>query len=319
MLVIPIIASLGLLIPKTSSRAITSPAGTADTMEVLAPVNHSLKKIKEIIKKTNGCLVWGGGLSLAPADDKIIHVSRPLGLESYDKMIVSIMAKQVAMGVDYLVIDMPYGPTAKVKSLKTAKEIEKKFIWVGKKFGIKIKVVMTEALEPVGRGVGPALEARDVLRVLQQHPLRPLDLEKKAVYLAGLLLELKGFCKKGQGNKIAAEQIKSGAAWKKMNEIIVAQGGKKNIQSETLISGALRYEIHAKKTGKVVMIDNRAIDEVCMNLGAPHEKIAGMHFHVDHGDNIKKGAKLFTLYTRSQDRINLALKALENHQIVVIK
>lgn len=319
MLVIPIIASLGLFIPKTSSRAITSPSGTADTMEVLAPVNHTMKKIKEIIKKTGGCLVWGGGLALAPADDKIIEVSRPLATESYDKMIVSIMAKKIAMGVDYLVIDLPYGPTAKVKDLKIAKEIAKKFVWIGKKFKIKVKVIMTQALEPIGRGVGPALEARDVLRVLQQHELRPLDLEKKAIYLAGELLELKGFCQKGQGKKIAEKQIKSGAAWKKMNEIIVAQGGKANIKADTLVSGAIRHEIFAPKTGKVVLIDNKAINEICMNLGAPHEKIAGMHFHVDYGEKIKKGDKLFTLYAKNQDRINLGLKALKNYQVVVIK
>jgi len=319
MLVIPIIASLGIYIPKTSSRAITSPSGTADTMEVLAPVTHSLKKIKEIVRKTHACLVWGGGLSLAPADDKIIQVERPLGVESYDKMIVSIMAKKVATGVDYLVIDMPYGPTAKVKSLKTAKEIEKKFIWIGKKFNIKVKVVMTEALEPVGRGVGPALEARDVLRVLQQHELRPLDLEKKAVYLAGQLLELKGFCKKGQGEKVALKQLTSGAAWEKMNEIIVAQGGKKNLKADAVALGGVHYEIHAEKNGKIILIDNKAINEICMNLGAPHEKIAGMHFHVDYGEKVKKGQKLFTLYAKTNDRIKLALTALEKNKVVIIK
>ncbi|MFA5358475.1 MAG: thymidine phosphorylase [Patescibacteria group bacterium] len=319
MLVIPIIASLGLYIPKTSSRAITSPAGTADTMEVLAPVSHSMKKIKEIIKKTHACLVWGGGLALAPADDKIIQVSRPLAMESHDKMIVSIMAKKVAMGVDYLVIDLPYGPTAKVKDLKTGNEIARKFVKLGARFKMKVKVVLTKALEPVGRGVGPALEARDVLRVLQQHELRPKDLENKAVYLAGELLELKGFCKKGQGKKIAMEQLRSGAAWNKMNEIIVAQGGKKNQQSENLVSGAVRYEIHAKKSGKIILIDNKMVNEVCMSLGAPTEKLAGMHFHVDYGEKIKKGDKLFTLYARNQDRINLALQVLNRIEVVKIK
>lgn len=319
MLVIPIIASLGLYIPKTSSRAITSPAGTADTMEVLAPVSHSLEKIKQIVKQTHGCLVWGGGLALAPADDRIIQVSRPLAVESYDKMIVSIMAKKVAMGVDFLVIDIPYGPTAKVKSLAVGKELSKKFIWISKKFGITTKVVMTRAIQPVGRGVGPALEARDVLRVLQQHELRPHDLEVKAINLAGQLLELKKFCKPGQGKVLAKKQLISGAAWEKMNQIIVAQGGKANIKADSVVLGAKNYEIHALKAGKVVSIDNKAINEICMNLGAPNEKIAGIHFHVDVGNKVAKGDKLFTLYARNQDRINLALKALENHPITVVR
>ncbi len=318
MLVIPIIASLGLYIPKTSSRAITSPAGTADTMEVLAPVSHSMDDIKEIIRKTKACLVWGGGLDLAPADDDVITVSRPMAIESYDKMIVSIMAKKVAMGVDYLIIDLPYGPTAKVKDLKTAKELEKKFIWIGRQFKMKVKVFMTKAVQPIGRGVGPALEARDVLRVLQQHDLRPRDLEKKAIALAGELLELKGFCKKGQGVAVARQQIVSGKAWQKMNQIIIAQGGQADIEADEVTLGALRYEIHAPKSGKISLIDNKAINEVCMNLGAPHEKIAGMHFHIRHGQKVKKGDKLYTLYARTQDRLKLAKKALEYKKVITI-
>jgi len=319
MIVVPIIASLDIYIPKTSSRAITSPAGTADTMEVIAPVTHPMSKIKEIVKKTKACLVWGGGLSLAPADDRIIQIQRPISIESFDEMIVSIMAKKVAMGVDYLVIDLPYGPTAKVKDLKIAKEIEKKFIWIANKFKIKIKVVMTKAVQPIGRGIGPALEARDVLRVLQQHDLRPRDLERKALHLAGELLELMNYCRRGQGQKVALKQLISGAAWQKMNQIIIAQGGKKNLKADAVALGALRYEIHAPRSGQVVLIDNKVINEVCMNLGAPHEKIAGMHFHVDHGNKVKKGQKLYTLYARSNDRINLALTALKRQRIVVIK
>lgn len=319
MLVIPIIASLGLTIPKTSSRAITSPAGTADTMEVLAPVEHSLAKIKKIIQKTHGCLVWGGGLALAPADDKIIEVSRPLALESYDKMIVSIMAKKVAMGVDYLLIDMPYGPTAKVKSLAVARTLEKKFIWIGKKFGMKVRVLMTKAEQPVGRGVGPALEARDVLRVLQQHELRPRDLEEKAIALAGELLHLRGVCSVAEGRRRARGQLVSGAAWQKMRQIIIAQGGKGNIKADEVILGTERYEVHADRRGRVTLIDNKAINEICMNLGAPHEKNAGIHFHVDIRDRVQKGDKLFTLYAPSPDRLQLALRALRYHRIVVVR
>jgi AMP phosphorylase len=319
MVVIPIIASLGIYIPKTSSRAITSPAGTADTMEVLAPVSFTMKQIKEIVKKTKACLVWGGGLNIAPADDKIIKISRPLALEPYDKMIVSIMAKKVAMGVDYLVIDMPIGETTKIPNMRTANQLQKKFEWLGRKFHMKVKVIKTLAREPIGRGIGPALEARDVLRVLQQHKLRPRDLERKSIYLAGELLELKGYCRKGQGKKIAQKQLLSGAAWKKMQEIIKAQGGNYNIRSEEIATGAFRYEIHSPKSGKVVLIHDRAINEICMNLGAPHEKIAGIHMHIDWGNKVKKGDKLFTLYAASKERLQLGLAAARKNNVVFIK
>ncbi len=319
MIVTPIIASLGLTMPKTSSRAITSPAGTADTMEVLAPVTFSMSEIRSIVKKTGACLVWGGGLSIAPADDRIIKLSRPLALEPYDKMIVSIMAKKVAMGVDYLVIDMPIGSTAKIGSAKTADQLESKFVYLGRKFGMKVKVIKTLAREPVGRGVGPALEARDVLRVLQRKSLLPQDLEDKSVYLAGELLELKGFCKRGEGERLARRQLESGAAWHKMQQIIAAQGGNPNLDAEAVATGAYRYEIHADKPGSVVVVDDKAINEVCMNLGAPHEKIAGLHLHVRFGERVAKGAKLFTLYAPTQARLTLGLKAQERMPIITIR
>ncbi len=319
MVVVPIIASLGLYIPKTSSRAITSPAGTADTMEVLAPVSFTIKEIKNIVKKTKACLVWGGGLNIAPADDKIIQISRPLALEPYDKMLVSIMAKKVAMGVDYLVIDMPIGETTKIPNRRVANMLEKKFIWLGKKFGMQVKVIKTLAREPVGRGIGPALEARDVLRVLQQHKLRPHDLERKSIYLAGQLLELRGFCKRGQGRKIAYKQLRRGVAWKKMQEIIKAQGGNPDINSEEVATGAFHYEIHAKKSGRIALIHDRAINEICMNLGAPREKIAGIHMHVNWGNKVKKGDKLFTLYAFSKERLQLGVAAARKNTAVFIK
>lgn len=308
-IIVPIIASLGICIPNTSSRAITSPAGTADVIEVLCPVSFSLPEIRKIVKKTKTCLVWGGGLRLAPADDKIIKVSRPLGLEPYDKMIVSIMAKKVATGVDCLVLDIPVGETCKVNRLKYARQIAKKFEYLGRKFGMKIKVMINEAKEPVGQGIGPGLEARDILRVLQQHKFRPMDLEKKAVKQAGALIELMGDCRKGQGRKLALKQIKNGQAWKKMNEVIVAQGGKADWNSEEVMQEVQRYEIHASRSGRIKSVNNRHINEICMNLGAPLDKWAGIHRHVNYGDKVKKGQKLYTMYASNAERLKLGLLA----------
>lgn len=314
-IIVSIVASLGIYIPKTSSRAITSPAGTADTMEVLCPVAFSMEEIKRIVKKTHGCLVWGGGVRMAPADDKIIKVNRPLAIESYDKMIVSIMAKKVATGVDYLLLDIPVGESCKVPNMKDAKYIEKKFKFLAKKFGMKIDVVATPAREPVGTGIGPALEARDVLRVLQGHKFRPMDLENKSCRLAGRLLELTGYCPKGKGLAIAKEQVKNGAAWKTMNNIVIAQNGKKDWNSEEVMQEVNRYEIHAKKTGKIKFVNNKAINEVCMNLGAPMDKFAGIHTHVRYGKNVKKGEKLFTMYASSEERLKLGVIAAKNNII----
>ena len=97
MILVPIIVAAGLTIPKNSSRAITSPSGTADTMEVVAPVTFSVSQIKDIVKRAGGCIVCGGHLGLAPADDVLIQVEEPLAFESFDKFIVSIMARSTAL------------------------------------------------------------------------------------------------------------------------------------------------------------------------------------------------------------------------------
>ena len=320
MVVIPIVASLEkFYVPKTSSRAITSPAGTADTMELLAPVTFSLKKMRRIVQKTGGCIIWGGGVNFAPADDIFIRVSKPLSIEPVDKMIVSILSKKVAEGVEYLLFDIPYGPSVKIHDLKEAKSIEDRVKRLAKKFGIKVVVTMIKALEPVGRGVGPALEARDVLRVLQQKDKRPPDLQKKSVILAGKLLELTGKYKKGTGEAAAIKQLESGAAWKKMQEIIKAQGGDPEVDSDELTKGAKTHRIFSEIEGKVVEVNDEAIDEIARTLGAPQDKKAGVHVHARYGQIVMKGAQLLTLYAESKERLDLAKTALSRQPVYTIK
>lgn len=318
MVVIPIIASLGITIPKTSSRAITSPSGTADTMEVLAQVALSTKRIREIVRAAHGCLVWGGSVNLAPADDKIISVSHPLSLEPYTKMVVSILAKKVAMGVTHLVIDMPYGKTTKIPTRATALQIKRTFEYLAKRFNIKIHVELSKAQEPVGRGVGPALEARDVMLVLQQKTWRPMDLEKKSIHLAGILLELIGKAKKGKGAQMAQRALASGKAATAMRQIIRLQGGRDMIDSEDIIARCRRMRIFAKRSGKILSVNFRAVDEVARILGAPYDKKAGIYLHKRFGDRVTKGEKLLTIYSSSLDRERLASAAITKIDIFSI-
>ncbi len=319
MVAIPIIASLGLLIPKTSSRAITSPSGTADTMEVLAPVTFTADQVKNIVRQAGGCLIWGGGLSIAPADDLIIRVSKPLSLEPYDKMIVSILAKKVAMGVQYLVVDLPYGPGTKIPNRTVGKFIEDRFQAVGKAFHMHIKVKFDAAKQPIGSGVGPALEARDVLRVLQRSDDRPLDLERKAIGLAAELLEMSGNCRPGQGTAIAHQALADGRAWKKMQQIIGLQGGRTDIKPDDVLKGAITYTVTAKHAGIIREVDNRAIDDVARTLGAPDHKLGGLFLHRKIGQRVKIGDPLVMLSSQSADRMALARHSTALQQILKLR
>jgi len=316
-IILGIVSSLGLQMPKTSSRAVTSAAGTADTFEVLAPVTFKAKQVEKLIKKHRACLVWGSQ-EIAPADDRIIRIAYHLTIEPYSKMVVSIMAKKVALGIKYLIIDIPVNKTAKITSLEMAKKIKSLFLYLAKKFKIKIKVSINFDKDPVGQGIGPSLEARDILRVLQQKENRPLDLEKKSLELAGGLLELAAKAEKGQGKKIAGEVLKSCQAFRKIQEIIKAQGGNPLIDSEKIEQGKFLFKIKANKTGKIKMIQNRNLVEICRLLGAPFIKKAGIYLNKSVGDRIKKGETLFTLYTVSHLRMDLAKKGLKKLKVYFI-
>jgi len=107
MIVVPIVAAAGLFFPKTSSRAITSPSGTADTMEVLCDVTIPLPKLKKILMRVGGFIVWGGAINLAPADDKIIRVEYPLEIDAEGQMLASIMAKKASVSATHVLIEIP--------------------------------------------------------------------------------------------------------------------------------------------------------------------------------------------------------------------
>ncbi|MFC2163117.1 AMP phosphorylase [Candidatus Altiarchaeota archaeon] len=316
MLVVPIIAAAGLTMPKTSSRAITSPAGTADTMEVLARVDFNADELKEILKKTGGCIVWGGSVNLAPADDKIIRVEYPLSIDPEGQVLASVMAKKKSVGSDYLVIDIPFGKGAKIQDMTKANNLARKFIELGERLGIKTKCVITDGSSPIGNGIGPALEARDVLTALEGNG--PIDLINKSLDLAGLLLEMSGKVRIGEGRAFAENILKSGKANEKMRQIIKAQGGNPDIRPEDIKVGDKTYDFLAQREGKVKFIDNREISKVARNAGAPKNREAGLYLNVSVGDKVNVGDTLFTIYSINEDKLADAIRMAEQIQPVKV-
>ncbi len=296
LITVPITAAAGLLIPKTSSRAITSPAGTADTMEVLANVINDSDKLMKIVKKVGGFITWGGGVDLAPADDHMISVRNPLSLDPQGMLLASILAKKASVGATHVIIDIPYGPQVKVANAKAAEPLKKRFETIAKKLGMKMKVLVTDGTQPIGDGIGPILECIDCLKVLKNDPTAPKDLRKKALMIAGEVMELTGKAKKGKGVKMAEELLTSGKAYAKFQEMIVAQG-KKNTP---LTPGKFTAPILSPKKGKVTAIDNKLISRYARMAGAPMNMGAGVVIHKKIGDLVTKGTPLFTVYTENK-------------------
>ncbi len=302
MIVTPIIAAHGMLMPKTSSRAITSPAGTADTMEVLANVDLPLEQLHSILRHERAFIAWGGTAKLAPADDFFITVSRPLSLDSSSQMIASILSKKIAAGSSHLLIDIPIGPSAKVKSQSHALKLRKLFEYVGDRMGLEIDVVITDGRQPVGRGIGPALEVRDVMQVLQNDPEAPRDFREKSLQLAGRILEFDPDIRGGEGYKLASNILESGRALEKMQSIIKAQGE----NTEGIKLGKLKHTVTAPDTGTVVAIDNLLMAKVARLAGSPMDKGAGVDLHKKIGNHVKKGEPLYTIYAEINADFNFA-------------
>ncbi|GIU68404.1 MAG: thymidine phosphorylase [Candidatus Pacearchaeota archaeon] len=302
-IVVSICAAAGLTIPKNSSRAITSAAGTADVIETIAKVEFSIKDIKKIIKKTNGCMVWGGSLGLVPADEKIIRIEKMLKIDPEPQLLASILSKKIAAGSKIILIDIPYGEGAKVNKQK-ALALKRKFEVLGKYFKKKLKCVLTLGNQPIGNGVGPVLELIDVINVLNPEKKGPKDLEDKAIFLAGQILELAGKSKKGRGENLARQILYSGKAFKKFKEIIEAQGGR----VINLKPSKINHSFVAKKSGTIFRIENKKINDLARVAGCPIDKFAGVFIHYHLNEKVKKGDKILTIYAETKSRLNEAIK-----------
>jgi putative thymidine phosphorylase len=321
MIIVPIITAAGFIMPKTSSRAITSPAGTADVMEIFAKVTFTPEHIKNIVRKTKGCIVWGGHLGIAPADDVIIRVEEPLSFESFDKIIVSIMAKKIAVGANHLIIDIPVGRTMKIKYEKDAEIVKNKFEHIAKRFGIKIIVDINHTQQPAGNGVGPFLEAIDVLKVLEQDPTRPVELEERSLRLASKLLDMCYATEriKKDGMNEAKELLTSGKAFLQFKNIIAAQYGNPNVSWKTMKHIGHKKELVSKESGKIMGIQNYNLNTIAKILGAPEDKMAGVGLLKRKGDFVLKNEPILCFYSSKGYHLNEALETIDHIPIYLIE
>ena len=308
-LVVAICAAGGLIFPKSSSRSITTAAGTADVVETLAKVEFSIEELGKIVRKVGACLIWGGSLEIVPADEKIISIEKMLNIDPEAQLLASIMSKKLALGAKYILIDIPYGKTAKVTKEK-ALDLKKKFEYIGKHFKRKMKVVLTKGEEPIGNGIGPSLEMIDIIKILSRSSDRPLDLEKKSLSLAGEIFEMVGKAKKGKGVLLAKEILDSRKAFDKFKEIIIAQKG----SMKKLHPAKYSKDITMIKAGKILDIDNKKINFLARIAGCPMDKNAGLYLYKHIGDSLNKGEKIITIYAESKSRLREAINFYYSHK-----
>jgi len=307
-IVVAIAAEMGLTMPKTSSRAITSPAGTADTMAMLAPVDLNEVQIHQVVESCGGCVAWGGAMNLAPADDLLIHIERALDVDSVGQMVASVLSKKIAAGSTHVVIDIPVGPTAKVRDLPQAQVLADLMKRVATAFGLHVRVLISDGMQPVGRGIGPALEAHDVLATLRNQSDAPADLRARALYIAAAVLELGGVASSANAYAMAEDCLVSGRAWRRFQAICQAQGGMR-----TPGRAAFQQPVPSPCTGRVIAIDNRRLSRVAKLAGAPASPLAGLTLDVHLNDMVVAGQSLFTLHAQSPGELAYAMEYVSRH------
>jgi len=313
-IIVAICAAAGLIFPKTSSRAITSAAGTVDVIEAIADVDFSVKEIKKIVSKTGACMVWGGGLGLVPADSKILQVEKILKIDPEAQLLASIISKKLAVGSKYILIDIPYGKNAKV-TRSFALKLKKKFEALGRYFHKDLRVVLTKGDQPIGNGIGPNLEIQDILRVLDPEKISPKRLEQKSLFLAGEILEMVGKSKRGEGIILARKILESGEAFKKFKQIIKAQGGNIN----KVKKAKFKKDIFCPRDSKIKEIKNQAIATLARIAGSPVDKEAGLYLYYHIGERVKKGEKFLSIYAKSKSRLKDAVEFYKKNKPIKLK
>lgn len=316
MVVIPIVAAYGLTIPKTSSRAITSPAGTADAMEVLARVDLDSDDVRRVVRDTGGCIAWNGRLNHSRVDDVMNAITRPLRLDTLRWSVSSILSKKLAAGATHCIIDVPLGPTAKVRTAQDAKALRELFLHVGTALGLTLDVRLTDGRAPIGNGIGPALEARDVMAVLSNDANAPADLRAKSLEFAAAILCFDPAMSVSEAPIKVRELLDSGAAYETMQRIIAEQGP----PPEQIDIGTHSVTIAADEDGTVEFIDCFALSGIARAAGAPVDKGAGLDLFARPGDKVTAGEPLYRIHARAQDGLDAALtQVAEDHAFRILK
>lgn len=311
-IIVAIVAAAGLTMPKTSSRAITSPAGTADTMSTLTQVDLSLPAIRKVVEQEGACLVWGGGIALSPADDILIRIERALDIDCAGQMVASILSKKAAAGSTHVLIDMPIGPSAKIRDEKSAKILKLQLEATGLAVGLNVKVIETDGSQPVGRGIGPSLEALDVLAVLKREANAPQDLREKSLMLSAKIFEMAQLQKGAEALSLAEKILDEGLAWKKFEAICEAQGSLHFPQK-----APFTHEITSLQEGFIQAIDNRKLAMIAKLAGAPEASSAGLYLHTPLHKKVGKGETLFTIHAETRSELEYALEYISTQNNII--
>ncbi len=321
LVIAPVAAAGGLLVPMISGRGLGHSGGTLDKLESIPGfnVNLTLAEFRRVLA-TCGCALIGQTAEIAPADKKIYALRDVTStVESPALICASIMSKKLAEGIEALVLDVKTGSGAFMKKEEDAAHLAELMVETGQRMGKKVVALLTDMDQPLGRKAGNALEIEESIEVLRGEG--PEDLRELCLELSAWMFYLgERVAGVAEGKKLAAEMIASGRARDKFREIIRLQGGDAAVLDDPgrLPRARQRLNVPAPASGYVGSIQCENLGVACVILGGGREKkedsidpAVGLVFHKRVGSEVKKGEPLCTIHYNSENRLAEAKKLVE--------
>jgi pyrimidine-nucleoside phosphorylase len=316
LILVPLAAACGALVPKTSGRGLGHTGGTLDKLESIPGfrVRLSLDEMRAALRQV-GCFLVGQTADVAPAD-RVLYALRDVTatVESIPLIAASIMSKKLAEGLDALVLDVKCGRGAFMKGLAEARQLAERMKSIGAAHGVRTEVLLTAMDEPLGRAVGHSLEVAECVQTLRGNG--PADLEGLAVQLAARLVRLAG-----QAGSLAEAEVKvrdalrSGRGLEKLKQLVEQQGGDPRVidNPSRLPSAPGRELIRADRAGYFHGWDAEQVGRALVLLGAGRNRVEDS---IDHsvgavvlarrGQGVEAGDPLLELHYRDEARLSAA-------------
>ena len=310
--VVPILAAAGVFVPKMSGRGLGHTGGTLDKLESLGGTRTSFE-VSEILAQVQsiGACLCAQTEHLVPAD-RLMYALRDVTdtVESLPLIAASIMSKKIAGGCPSIILDVKVGGGAFMKTLPEARTLAHLMIKIGEAHGCRVAAVLSDMDTPLGYNIGNLVEVREVAMLLQNNPWVESRLKALVLLLSGAGFLLAGRVRTlDEGKLLAEEQIISGAAFKKLCQIVEYQGGSSNYLHHLLQAPCARvkWDIKATSSGYIQKVDAEAIGLAAMSLGAGRahkegriDPAAGIVLRETVGQFIAEGSAIATLYTASE-------------------
>jgi pyrimidine-nucleoside phosphorylase len=313
----PLAAACGIVVPKMSGRGLGHTGGTLDKLESIPGfrVNLSLDELRRVVRDVGTCLI-GQSPEIAPADKRLYALRDVTGtVESIPLIASSVMSKKLAEGTSAIVLDVKVGRGAFMKTVDDARALGAALVAIGALGGVPTDVFITRMDQPLGRAVGNALEIIECIETLKGRG--PAELESLVVPLVARMVTLANRAPGGaQAESLVRTALTSGAALDVFRRLLVAQGGDPAIIEDygMLPTAPRRQMIVAPTTGAVRALHADLIGRAAMSLGAgrarvgdPVDHAVGAVMHARVGDRVRAGDPLVELHYRSAASLDAAV------------